>query len=289
MNILNNPAWLNGKFCQIKDLNFSVLDLGVIHCDASYDVACSRDRKIFLLEQHIDRFFKSCNGLRLPLVLTKAAVLKIIIELCQQADNDSLLIWMGITRGIPTTGNPRDLKDTTPNLFFYVKPYYDFGKSEKPISMCLSNTIRTPDSSINQNYKNWSWVDLTRAQWEAIDRGFDSAVLMSTDGYITEGPGFGLWGIRGKVVVTPKNNCLPSITIKGLEFVCHANDIPFEYIDITPEEFAKLDCIGIASTSGGIKQINKFEDQEFAEHPTFNLLVSLLKEKYNDPLWTTKY
>jgi len=94
MNILDNPAWLNGHFCQIKDLNFSVLDLGVIHCDASYDVACSRDRKIFLLEQHIDRFFKSCNGLRLPLTLTREEVAAIITQLCQQANNDSLLICL---------------------------------------------------------------------------------------------------------------------------------------------------------------------------------------------------
>ena len=289
MNILDNPAWLNGNFCQIKDLNFSILDLGVIHSDASYDVACSRDRKIFLLEQHIDRFFKSCSGLRLPLELTKTNVLKIITKLCQQANHDSLLVWMGITRGVPATGNPRDLNNTTPNLFFYVKPYYDFGKSEKPISLCLAQTVRTPNCSIDQNYKNWSWIDLTRAQWEAIDRGYDSAALISTDGFITEGPGFGLWGIQGKTVISPQNNCLPSITIRGLESVCYANNISFEYVDISSEDFMKLDFIGIASTSGGIKQVSKFEDFEYADHPMFNSLLELIKEKYNDPMWTTKY
>ena len=32
------PAWLNGNYCNIEDLKISVLDLGLIHCDATYEV-----------------------------------------------------------------------------------------------------------------------------------------------------------------------------------------------------------------------------------------------------------
>ena len=32
------PAWCNDKWCEVKDLNVSVLDFGLIHCDATYDV-----------------------------------------------------------------------------------------------------------------------------------------------------------------------------------------------------------------------------------------------------------
>lgn len=289
MNILDNPAWFNGNFCTIQDLNFNVLDLGVIHCDASYDVACSSNRKIFLLDQHIERFFSSCKGLRLPLVLKRSDVSDIIIELCKRSNLDSLLIWMGITRGVPLSGNPRDLKNTTPNLFFYVKPYYDFGKSEEPISLCLSSTLRTPDSSVNQQYKNWAWIDLTAAQWEAIDLGYDSAVLTSTDGYITEGPGFAVWGITGNTVVAPKLNCLPSVTIFALEKVCQLNNIAFEYRNLTVTDFKNLDFVGIASTSGGIKAVSKFEKQTYCENEIYSKLLNLIKEKHYDNNWTTQY
>lgn len=289
MNILECPAWMNGNYCTVKDLNFNVLDLGLIHCDASYDVACSTDRKIFLLDQHIDRFFKSCNGFRLPLVLKKSEVKDIVLNLCQQANLDSLLIWMGITRGAPLSGNPRDLKNTTPNVFFYVKPYYDFGKIEKPISLCLSKTIRTPDTSINQLYKNWSWIDLTSAQWEAIDRDYDSAVLVSTDNFITEGPGFAVWGIKDNTVLAPKSNCLSSVTIYALENVCKENNIKFEFKDLTVDEFTNLDFIGIASTSGGIKPVKQFEDKKFDHHALYSTLTNILREKIHNEYWSTKY
>jgi branched-chain amino acid aminotransferase len=289
MNILDNPAWFNGTYCKVKDVNFSVLDLGVIHCDASYDVANSVDRSIFLLDMHIDRFINSCKGLRLPLSLDRAQIENIIISLCKQSNLDSLLIWMGVTRGVPNSGNPRDLNATTANLFFYVKPYYDFGLSNDPITMCLAKTLRTPDVSVNQNLKNWAWLDLTAAQWEAMDRGFDSAILLSTDGFISEGPGFGVWGIKDRTVYAPKHNRLPSVTISAIELLCLENGIPFKFADITYKEFTNFDAVAMASTSGGIKRISRFESTEFKENEIFNQLVSLLKKKYTDPKWTTKY
>ena len=39
------PAWLNGNYCNIEDLKISVLDLGLIHCDATYEVINSKNRK----------------------------------------------------------------------------------------------------------------------------------------------------------------------------------------------------------------------------------------------------
>lgn len=289
MNILESPAWMNGIYCKIKDLNFSILDLGLIHSDASYDVAYSKDRKIFLLDQHIDRFFHSCKGLRLPLTLSKQETKQILIDLCSKAGTSDLLIWMGITRGIPLSGNPRDIANTKSNIFFYVKPYYDFTKEEKPVSMCLAKTLRTPDESVNQAYKNWSWIDLTTAQWEAIDRGFDSAVLLSTSGYVTEGPGFAVWGIKDSTVVIPKRNCLPSITIAALDQLCRESGTKVEHVDISVEEFKNLDFIGIASTSGGLKAVNLFEDKKFVNNKLFTKLSNLMREKLDDATWITCY
>jgi hypothetical protein len=41
--MMNNfPAWRNGTYCGIADLSLSILDLGVIHSDATYDVLAVR-------------------------------------------------------------------------------------------------------------------------------------------------------------------------------------------------------------------------------------------------------
>ena len=69
--INNFPAWHNGQFCTVKDLSVSVLDLGLIHSDATYDVISSHNRKIFKLNDHLDRFYTSCEFWRLTPTISR--------------------------------------------------------------------------------------------------------------------------------------------------------------------------------------------------------------------------
>ena len=58
--ISNYPAWQNGNFCQVADLKISILDLGLIHSDATYDVLSIHAARAVMLDQHLDRFENSC-------------------------------------------------------------------------------------------------------------------------------------------------------------------------------------------------------------------------------------
>ena len=231
--IENFPAWQNGEFCTVKDLSVSVLDLGLIHSDATYDVISSHNRKIFRLDDHLDRFYTSCKFWRLTPTISREEMKNTIIELCRQSNTDNLLIWIGITRGTPSSGNPRDLSSYTPNMFMYVKPYFGF-YSTNSARVCLATQKR--NTSFNQRYKNFAWNDLTLAQWEAIDRGFDTAILLSRDGYITEGPGFNIGFIKGDSVFAPATNRLQGTTMDLVKDLCLANNKEFLYCNITPDD-----------------------------------------------------
>lgn len=280
------PAWYNGSYCRIEDLKISVLDLGLIHCDATYEVINSKNRKIFMLDEHIDRFWNSCHHWRLDLPITKKEIKEIIVDLCQRADESDLLIWIGITRGIPESGSPRDLTAARQNLFLYVKPYYGFSKTNTA-SVCISKTIRVPDFSINQKYKNFAWNDLTMAQWEAIDRGYDTAILLSHTGYITEGPGFNVFFIKDTTIYTPNTNCLGGITILALQEICKELGYIFIKDNISVEDISTMDYAGIASTAGNLIPILKIEDKVFEENKIFKNLQDLIKRKTNE--WVTEF
>jgi branched-chain amino acid aminotransferase len=280
------PAWLNGEYCKVQDLKVSILDLGLIHCDATYEVINSKNRKIFMLDDHLDRFRNSCNHWRLSIPVSKKEIKSIISNLCKEAGEPDLLIWIGITRGIPESGNPRDLVSPTPNLFLYVKPYYGFSKTNSA-SVCIAKTIRVPDFSINQKYKNFAWNDLTMAQWEAIDRGYDSAILLSHSGYITEGPGFNVFFIRDKTIYTPSTNCLGGITIKALEHICTELNYTFVKDNISLDDISTMNYAGIASTAGNLIPITKIEEQTFEENQVFKNLQSLIERKTHE--WVTEF
>ena len=68
MNVIfpKGAAWMDGEFIKLSEARISVLDWGFLRSDATYDVAHVWKGRFFLLDKHIDRFFKSTKKLRMP-------------------------------------------------------------------------------------------------------------------------------------------------------------------------------------------------------------------------------
>lgn len=286
--IENFPAWQNGQFCTVKDLSVSVLDLGLIHSDATYDVISSHNRKIFRLDDHLDRFFTSCKHWRLTPSINREEIQTIILDLCTQSNTDDLLIWIGITRGTPSSGNPRDLASYTPNMFIYVKPYFGFNPQN---SARVCTAIQRRNTVYDQRYKNFAWNDLTLAQFEALDRGYDTALLLDNRNCITEGPGFNVFYIVENNIYTPAHNCLGGVTVRVLEEICQELGYNFERRDIRVDDLKGADIVCLASTAGNFIPVTDYEGRTFypADLPVFNSLCYKLEEKRNEPSWTISY
>jgi len=277
--MLDYPAWKNGEFCQLKDLTISILDLGLIHCDATYDVIAVKNGDIVNIDKHMERFHSSSNAWRLPLEYTREQIVDMFKELINKAPQKDLLLWIGLTRGIPVTGNPRDLKSCEPNLFAYCKPYFNFNQQNKA-TVCLARHVRrVPDQCINQISKNFAWNDLTMAQWEAIDRGYDTAILTDPEGFVTEGPGFSVGFITHQgQVIAPRRNRLNGTVMTQIEEMCQKADKSFLFADFTPfDMYNDAAAMFLASTAGNVIEVTQFENYIFnEENPTLVWLQSVI-------------
>jgi branched-chain amino acid aminotransferase len=260
----NYPAFRNGTYCKLKDLNVSILDLGFIHCDATYDVISVKNGEIQNLDNHLMRFSNSCAGFRLPCP-DLYAIQMVLEDLVDEAPTKDLLLWLCVTRGIPTNGNPRDLKKCVANFMAYAKPYFAFNSSNSA-TVCLASQIR--NTSIDQTLKNFSWNDLTLAQWEAIDRGYDTAILTDGNGYVTEGPGFNVGFIsKDNFVYAPRSNRLEGTVMEQVRLLCEKNNKQFFYTSITMHTVeSDMDAMFLTSTAGNIIPVTKFEDITFKEN-----------------------
>ncbi|NEK55262.1 branched-chain amino acid--2-keto-4-methylthiobutyrate aminotransferase, partial [Rhizobium leguminosarum] len=58
-------AFSDGKFVPAGEAAISVLDWGFTRSDVTYDVVHVRDGAFFRLQDHLDRFERSLQGLRL--------------------------------------------------------------------------------------------------------------------------------------------------------------------------------------------------------------------------------
>lgn len=269
--MLDYPAWKNGKYCKVKDLTLSVLDLGLIHCDATYDVLKVKDGVIENFDAHLRRFVKSCYGWRIPLEYSDEDIEIVMQTIIAQAPTDNLLLWIGVTRGIPSSGNPRDLLNCKPNLFMYTKPYFGFN-SMNTATVCLAKQRR--NDCIDQTMKNFAWNDLNLAQWEAIDRGYDTAVLLDRHSYITEGPGFNVGFIsKDGFVYAPRSNRLQGTSMELVRKLCEDNGKQFFYADISTHTVdTDIDAMFLTSTAGRVIPVKCFEGRYFEDNEVLNWL-----------------
>jgi branched-chain amino acid aminotransferase len=276
VSYLDNIAWHNGNWCQVRDLQVSILDLGLIHSDATYDVMAFINNRGIKLEQHINRFLTSCSYWRIPISYTAQELIDIVIETHARTNWDNSIIWLSITRGVPLSGNPRDLTNCTPNVMCYAKPYQLFNGTNTA-TVYLSDQLRVPDVALNQNHKNFVWQDLTRAQWQAIDLGYDTAILLSTDGYLTEGPGFNVAIVKNNTVIAPASNRLPGVSMQLIKDLCDENAISFKFANIDLPMLTSCDDMFLTTTVGNLATVTRFNERTLTLGAIQEKLILLLK------------
>jgi len=96
-----------------------------------------------------------------------------------------------------------------------------------------------------------AWIELTMSQMNC-PTGFDTTVLVDTDGLVTEGPGFNVGIVKDKVIMTSNKNVLKGITMSVVEDIAKEQDINFQRMPITTELFLSADEVFITSSSGGV-------------------------------------
>ena len=250
-------AWCSEKgYVNLDEIKISPLDFGFIHSDATYDVLRISDWQVCFYDLHFERFSKNCEfyGFEKP---DKLDFLEIINYLIERTDIKEGFLWLCKWKGIPPSGSPRDIFAPDKGVV-YIKPYYDL--SNNPMRVTIYEDL--PRSPGYQDNKNFSWVELTKAQRYAEEKGFDTALLRNTNGYINEGPGFGVCFVDYKGgVITPKTDVLDSVTIKVVEEICDEMNIPFyrkDFYDVDYEE-----CF-LCSTSGGLTSVTNINNCNYS-------------------------
>lgn len=270
--IENLICWHDNKWIALKHVNVSILDFGFIHNDATYDVMKTSNGKILFYDKHVKRYENSCEFFGFTPVDN---IDSIVEELLQINKIEDAFVWVCNWRGKPPSGSPRDMSGPE-HMVVYVKPYYNIADSAVDLGL-YREYCRTPDTTIPQKYKNFGWVELTKAQKYADDNDFDSAIILDTNGNVTEGPGFGICFVKNGEVYTPQSNCLDSITIQVVEDLCNNLNIQFNRADISVQDMYNSDEAFICSTSGGITPVNQIE------HKTYkNDLTTILVEEFKN-------
>jgi branched-chain amino acid aminotransferase len=192
---------------------------------------------VFRLEEHIKRLFKSCHIFMMEIPFTEDEVINAVKETIKANKLNECYIRPLVHIGNGSMG--LYVKDNPVNVSVAVWPWGSYLGEEgvkNGIRVKTSSFIR---SNVNSNMARAKvcgyYVTSQLAKREAISCGFHEALLLDTEGYVSEGSGENVFIVRDdKLKTTPLTSILEGITRESVIQI--ARD---EGIDVVEERFTR--------------------------------------------------
>lgn len=211
--------WMDGKFVNWDDANIHILThtlhygLGVFEGIRCYNTP--KGPAIFRLDDHIKRLFESAHIFFLEIPFSKEEVKEAVVATVKTNKLSECyirpIVYIGYGNiGLHPKGNPV-------NLAIAVWPWGAYlGEEgiEKGIRVKTSSFIRNHvNSNMSRGKVCGYYVNSQLAKREAISCGYDEAMLLDTEGYVSEGSAENIFIVRNGVLkTTPLTSIIEGIT-----------------------------------------------------------------------------
>jgi len=290
--ISKGTAFVNGEYCNIMEAKIPLVDLGFLHSDVCYDVVSVWKGKFFRLQDHLDRFERSYNGLHFKMPYTKEQIGEILMEMVARSGLRDSYVYVCATRGMPL-GDPKDYANYMQMLYAFAIPFIWVSDPEEQkvgLDLIVSSIPRIPKESVDPTIKNHHWGDLTAADFEAHEKGAKTAILLDGKGNVTEGPGFNICMIKDGELLSPDSNVLKGITRKTILELCEGLKIPAKLSQVPVETLRAADEIFLCTTAGGVMPVKSLDDRPVGEGKPGPITMKIHKafwDAHDDPKYST--
>ena len=254
---MSEIVYLNGEYMPLEQARIPVLDRGFIFGDGVYEVIPVYSRHPFRLPQHLARFERSHEAIRIKNPLTDSEWVQLVNDLIARNSGDDQSIYLQVTRGVAKRDHafPQDTKPTV------------FGMSSS-LSTPSKATVEAGIPAITAVDYRWLKCDVKSTsllgncllRQAAADAGAIE-VVMFRDGFLTEGSSSNVFAIKnGTILATPKNNLvLPGITYDVVIELAQAHAVPLEVRPITEAEVRAADELWVTSSTKEVLAVTSLD------------------------------
>jgi branched-chain amino acid aminotransferase len=266
----DGKIWMDGELVEWRDAKIHVLThtlhygCGVFEGVRAYNTA--NGTAIFRLQEHTDRLFNSAKILRMKLPFSKEQVNEAQRQVVRANKLESCylrpLAWIGSQKlGVSPRGNQI-------HLMVAAWPWGAYLGEEG-----MQRGIRVKTSSYTRHHVN---ITMTQAKavsnysnsilanMEALDDGYDEALLLDASGFVSEGAGENVFVVKDGVVYTPdlSAGALNGITRNTTMQIC--KDLGLELVQkrITRDEVYIADECFFTGTAAEVTPIRELDRVE---------------------------
>ena len=172
-------AYYDGKIGAPEELRVPFNDRVHFFGDGVYDATVGANGKVYLLRDHLDRFYTSAKALDIHIPMEKAALGELLTDLLGKVDGTTHFVYWQVTRGINDRNHvyPEGMPG---KLWVMIRPNH-LNDPDVPIRL-----VTAPDTRFYHcNIKTLNLIPSVMAAQDAARRGVQETVF-HRDGIVTE-------------------------------------------------------------------------------------------------------
>lgn len=230
---------------------------------------------LFRLDRHCQRLSNSAKLLQYDLPADK--IQKTIVEFVKK-NNPSTSFYIRPFVYTSDLGIAPRLHKIEKDFFIYGLELGDY-LSPDGITCRISSWYRQEDRSLPLRGKvSGAYITSSLAKTEAVESGFDEAILMNSQGKVSEASGMNIFIVRNEQIITPgfEQDILEGITRDSVLTI--ARDLGIKTVErpVDKSELFIADEVFLSGTAAKITPVKRIESYNL---PTSRPITDKLKEK----------
>ncbi|MBX3365210.1 MAG: branched-chain-amino-acid transaminase [Phycisphaeraceae bacterium] len=254
-------VYVNGKMVPKSQAAVNVFDHGLLYGDGIFEGIRVYRGRIFKLGQHLDRLWRCAEAIKLKIHISRDEMARICRECVAANAITEGYIRLLVTRGEGTLGlNP--YLCPVPGIICIADQIrlYPVEMYEKGMKVIVAERPRIPPQCLDPRIKSLNYLNNVLAKVEALDVGLFEVIMLSTDGWVTEGSGDNIFIVKNGNVITPpaEVGVLEGITRKFvMDELCPALGVTCEERNFRIEEVYSAEEVFLTGSAAEIIAVTK--------------------------------
>jgi len=265
--IETGKIWMNGKLVPFKDAKVHVLTHALHYSTSIFEgIRCyntPNGSAVFRLPEHVERLFKSAKLYSMKMQYTKKDISNAILQTVKASKLKEAYIrplaYYGYgTMGLTPTTNKVDMSISCWEWKMGESKAGKFSGAKCKVSSWVKIDSRSQpmQAKAASNYANASL-----ARMEALDNGYDEAIMLNSQGKVAEGSAENIFIIKDDIIQTPPLSAggLEGITRDSIIQIIEENSGFVIERDLERDDLYNADEIFMTGTAAEVKSVTQID------------------------------
>jgi branched-chain amino acid aminotransferase len=281
----DSKVWLNGNLIPWREATVPLLSHGFSRGSAIFDVfgvhVGPHGPMAFRMDEHLKRFMNSARLLEMEPAYTTEEIIAAVKTTVKVND-----LGRGIIKILAYWGEEVIIQlvpESKLDIAIFAIPESEDLVLDvaKPVSACISKWRKIHPETVPVGAKACSnYLNGYLARKDAIRRGFDIGILLSTDGFLAESSIESIFIVKNGVLKTPPlGRVLSSITRMSILQAAPVIGVAVREEPISADDLLSADEVFTAHTGVKVEPVNRLENREFqVPGPVTKQMMQLMED-----------